>query len=75
MQPRLLDANEVVTSLAKMLQRIIGEDVRLQLHLHPTPLMTQADAGMLDQVVMNLSVNARDAMPGGGRLLIETSER
>ncbi|SPE59972.1 putative Histidine kinase [Verrucomicrobia bacterium] len=75
MQPRLLDANEVVTSLAKMLQRIIGEDVRLQLHLHPTPLMTQADAGMLDQVVMNLSVNARDAMPGGGRLLIETSQR
>ncbi|MGZ4962151.1 MAG: PAS domain-containing sensor histidine kinase, partial [Limisphaerales bacterium] len=75
MQPRLLDANEVVTNLAKMLQRIIGEDVRLQLHLHPIPLMTHADAGMLDQVVMNLSVNARDAMPGGGQLLIETSER
>jgi PAS domain S-box-containing protein len=75
MQPRLLDANEVVTSLAKMLQRIIGEDVRLQLHLHPVPLMTHADAGMLDQVVMNLSVNARDAMPNGGQLLIETSER
>ncbi len=74
MQPRNLDLNEVVTNLAKMLLRIIGEDVRLQLHLHATPLMTRADAGMLDQVLMNLSVNARDAMPGGGRLLIETWE-
>ncbi|HUP52595.1 MAG TPA: ATP-binding protein, partial [Longimicrobiales bacterium] len=75
MQPRELDLNEVVSSLAKMLQRIIGEDVRLQLSLHPTPLMTRADAGMLDQILMNLSVNARDAMPAGGRLVIETGEK
>ena len=75
MQPRELDLNQVVTSLAKMLQRIIGEDVRLQLRLHPTPLVTNADAGMLDQVLMNLAVNARDAMPGGGRLLIETTNK
>jgi nitrogen-specific signal transduction histidine kinase/CheY-like chemotaxis protein len=75
MQPRELNLNEVVTNLAKMLQRIIGEDVRLQLHLHPAPLTTRADAGMLDQVLMNLAVNARDAMPGGGRLLIETTEK
>jgi len=75
MQPRDLDLNEVVTNLAKMLQRIIGEDVRLELHLHPTPLMTHADAGMLDQVLMNLAVNARDAMPKGGRLIIETTAR
>lgn len=75
MQPRDLDLNEVVTSLAKMLQRIIGEDVKLQLHLHGTPLITRADAGMLDQVLLNLAVNARDAMPGGGRLLIETAEK
>jgi PAS domain S-box-containing protein len=75
MHSQLLDLNDVVTSLAKMLQRIIGEDVRLQLNLHPRPLLTRADAGMLDQVVMNLVVNARDAMPGGGRLFIETSER
>ena len=74
MQPKNLDLNEVVTNLAKMLLRIIGEDIRLQLHLHAAPLMTRADAGMLDQVLMNLSVNARDAMSGGGRLLIETSE-
>ena len=74
LQSRQLDLNEVVTSLAKMLQRIIGDDVRLQLNLHPRPLLTRADAGMLDQVLMNLVVNARDAMPGGGQLFIETSE-
>lgn len=74
MQMRQLDLNEAVTSMAKMLQRIIGEDVRLQLHLHSTPLLIKADAGMLDQVLMNLTVNARDAMPGGGKLTIETSE-
>jgi len=75
MQPRDLDLNDVITSLAKMLQRIIGEDVRLQLNLHPRPLMIRADAGMLDQLLMNLVVNARDAMPGGGRLVIETCEK
>ncbi len=75
LQPRNLDLNEVVTNLAKMLQRIIGEDVRLELHLHPAPLMTRADAGMLEQVLMNLAVNARDAMPQGGKLVIETNAR
>jgi PAS domain S-box-containing protein len=73
MQPVILDLNEVVTNLAKMLQRIIGEDVQLQLHLHAAPLFTRADAGMMDQVLMNLAVNARDAMPKGGMLRIETS--
>jgi PAS domain S-box-containing protein len=75
MQQRDLDLNETVTDLVKMLQRIIGEDVRLQLNLHPKPLITHADPGMLDQVLMNLAINARDAMPGGGRLIIETSEK
>jgi PAS domain S-box-containing protein len=75
MQPRDLDLNEVVKNLSRMLQRIIGEDVRLQLRLHPAPLVTHADAGMLDQVLMNLAVNARDAMPDGGLLVIETAER
>jgi PAS domain S-box-containing protein len=73
MQSRLLDVNEVVLNLARMLQRIIREDVRLQLHLHPAPLTTFADTGMLEQVLMNLAVNARDAMPKGGQLLIETA--
>jgi len=75
LQARDLDLNNVVSNLAKMLQRIIGEDVRLELRLHPAPLMTHADTGMLDQVLMNLAVNARDAMPEGGRLTIETTTR
>jgi PAS domain S-box-containing protein len=73
MQPKLLDLNELVMNLGKLLQRIIGEDVHLQLHPHPVALMTRADAGMLEQVLMNLCVNARDAMPGGGWLLIKTT--
>jgi PAS domain S-box-containing protein len=73
LQPRRLDVNEVVTRLARMLQRIIGEDVQLQLRLHTTPLFIHADPGMMEQVLMNLAVNARDAMPGGGLLLIETA--
>lgn len=75
LQPRDLDLNEVVTNLSKMLRRVIGEDVQLQLHLHSTPLIIHADPGMIDQILMNLAVNARDAMPDGGRLLIETTEK
>jgi PAS domain S-box-containing protein len=75
MQPAELDLNDVVNNIARMLQRFIGEDVQLQLHLDSVPLMTRADAGMLDQVLLNFAVNARDAMAAGGRLLIETSAR
>ena len=75
MQSHDLDLNEIVINLAKMLQRIIGEDVHLQLNLPPAPLLTHADPGMLEQVAMNLAVNARDAMPNGGRLLLRTSEK
>jgi two-component system cell cycle sensor histidine kinase/response regulator CckA len=75
MRPRELDLNEVVSGLTKMLQRLIGEDVRLQLLAHPVPLLTRADPGMLDQLLLNLAVNARDAMPAGGRLIIETAEK
>jgi PAS domain S-box-containing protein len=75
MQLRDLNLNEVVTNLAKMLQRIIGEDVHLQLHPHPAPLITHADASMLEQLLMNLAVNARDAMPEGGNLVIKTLVR
>jgi PAS domain S-box-containing protein len=74
MQARPLDLNEIVTSLAKMLQRLMGQSIRIQLNLHPGPLIVHADAGMLDQILMNFAVNARDAMPGGGKLSIETTE-
>lgn len=66
MQTRTLDLNESVTGLARMLRRIFGGDIRLQLNLHPVPLWLRADAGMLDQILMNLAVNTRDAMPQGG---------
>lgn len=74
MQPRIVDLNEAVTNLAKMLRRILGEQIQLRLDLHAKPLWVSADAGMLDQVIMNLSVNARDAMPQGGRLTVATGE-
>lgn len=73
MQRKLLDVNDSVTNLARMLQRMLGADVRLQLHLQPETTMVRADAGMFDQVLLNLAVNARDAMPLGGYLTIETS--
>jgi PAS domain S-box-containing protein len=75
MQASDVDVNELVINLAKMLQRIIGEDLRLHLHLSSQPLTTHGDPGMLEQVLMNLVVNARDAMPSGGDVVIETSGR
>jgi PAS domain S-box-containing protein len=74
LQSRELDLNEIVANLAKMLQRIIGEDVKLQVELHPAPLVTHADAGMLDQLLMNLVINSRDAMPDGGCIRVQTCE-
>ncbi|MEO6223285.1 MAG: MASE1 domain-containing protein [Vicinamibacterales bacterium] len=73
LQPKDLDLNEVVSHITSMLQRIVGEDIRLQLRLAPEPLWIHADAGMMDQILMNLAVNSRDAMPKGGHLIIETA--
>jgi two-component system cell cycle sensor histidine kinase/response regulator CckA len=73
MQPRRLDLNAVVRDVATMLRRVVREDVRIALRLDPAPLFTRSDAGMLEQILMNLAVNARDAMPRGGNLVIETS--
>jgi PAS domain S-box-containing protein len=67
-----LDLNELVGNLTKMLHRILGEDVRLQVRFSPQTPLIHADAGMMEQVLMNLSVNARDAMPRGGELIIQT---
>jgi PAS domain S-box-containing protein len=72
-RPECLDLNVVVRGLEKMLHRIIGEDVELLLHLTDSLGAVMADAGELEQVLMNLVVNARDAMPRGGRLTIETA--
>ncbi|MBT9584419.1 PAS domain-containing protein [bacterium] len=72
LQPRQLDLNEVVTRLTKMLQRILSADVQLQVSLCPGQLLTRADPGMLDQILLNLVVNAHDAMPDGGVLSIES---
>ncbi|HET9988117.1 MAG TPA: PAS domain S-box protein, partial [Kofleriaceae bacterium] len=75
LQPRDVDLNELVKSIAKMLQRMIGETVVLKLDLDPAPLVTRADPGMIDQLLMNLAINSRDAMPEGGTLLIQTRVR
>jgi signal transduction histidine kinase len=71
--PRVVDLNELVRNIEKMLRRIIGEDVRLELQLDPAVPPVEVDPGHIDQVIMNLAVNSRDAMPDGGRLMIETA--
>jgi two-component system, cell cycle sensor histidine kinase and response regulator CckA len=70
--PRILDLNDLVINLEKMLRRLIGEDVRLTTVLAPRLGLVKADPGLLEQAILNLSINARDAMPLGGRLTIET---
>jgi PAS domain S-box-containing protein len=70
MQPRRLDLNDVVGNMSKMLGRILGEDIALRLHYSGEPAVVEADSGMLEQVLLNLAVNSRDAMPKGGELTI-----
>ena len=72
-QPVSLDLNAVVTDMGKMLQRLIGEDIELCFELADDLDFAEADAGQMQQVVMNLAINARDAMPAGGRLTIATA--
>ena len=71
--PRIININEVIYNLVKMLHRIIGENIALKLSLSENVSPVMADPGQMVQVIMNLCVNARDAMPEGGELTIETS--
>jgi signal transduction histidine kinase len=72
-EPRLVNLNDVVASSEKMLRRLIGEDIDVQSTLSAAPLTVMIDPGQLEQVMMNLAVNARDAMPIGGKLTVETA--
>jgi len=72
-EPRVVSLNTVVEGLHKILRRVIGEDIELTTTLAPDLGAVRADVGQLEQVLMNLAVNARDAMPTGGRLTVETA--
>jgi PAS domain S-box-containing protein len=73
LNPSILEMNTVVSELWKMLPRLLGEDVKTVLSLDPALGQVNADRGQLEQVIMNLAVNARDAMPHGGKLTVETT--
>jgi len=72
-QPRPLELNALISGAERMLQRLIGEDILLETDLDPTLDLVMADPGQMNQVLLNLSVNARDAMPDGGRLFLGTA--
>ncbi len=73
LQPEVLNLNDLLHNLEKMLRRLIGEDIDLQMTLAEDLAFVSIDPGQFDQVIMNLAVNARDAMPTGGKLTIETA--
>jgi two-component system, cell cycle sensor histidine kinase and response regulator CckA len=73
LQPRAIDLNEVIKEMDTLIPRMIGEDIELVIRTASNLGTIRADASQMEQVIMNLAVNARDAMPGGGRLVIETS--
>jgi len=73
LEPKVIDLNSVVDNLKKILQRVIGEDVELTTVLAAELAAVKADVSQIEQILMNLAVNARDAMPTGGKLTIETT--
>ena len=74
LQPKVLDLNAMVTRMGQMLRRLIGEDIELSIDLSPSLSRVKADPGQIEQVIVNLAVNARDAMPDGGRITIATAD-
>ena len=74
-EPKTINLNELIEQMHKMLMRLIGEDVLLQYVPHPDLGLIKADKGQIEQIIVNLAVNARDAMPKGGSLIIETYPR
>lgn len=73
MAPRVVDINQILGDMVNMLRRIIGENIVLETRLFPAPCLAKVDKGQLEQVIMNLAVNARDAMSDGGTLVLETA--
>ncbi len=73
LQPKIINLNSLVVNLDKMLQRVIGEDIEMRTVAAPNLGSVKADPGQIEQVIMNLAVNARDAMPKGGNLILETA--
>jgi PAS domain S-box-containing protein len=73
LKPKVLDLNQLVANLEKLLKRLLGEDIALETHFAPDLGNVLADPGQIEQVIMNLCINARDAMPRGGRIIVETS--
>jgi len=73
LEPQVINLNRVISGIENMLRRLLGEDVEILVNLDPGVGNTLADPGQVEQVVMNLAVNARDAMPEGGRLTVETA--
>ena len=73
LQLEVIELNGVVNNVSKMLRRILGEDIALEVNLSPSLPAVKADLGMIEQILLNLAVNSRDAMPRGGRLRLETT--
>jgi len=72
LQPQIINVNSVIEEMGKLLPRLIGEDIELSIHTDEALGAIRADASQMEQVIMNLAINARDAMPSGGKLVIET---
>ena len=72
LEPRIVDLNAILIDMGKMLSRLIGEDIEYQFQTDATVATVKADPGQIEQVIMNLTVNARDAMPQGGKLTVQT---